>query len=149
LQSGWKPFQKDTPMSRVKEEYHFYLANEVTITPKYVQTIPAGSRRWFAFIEDVVRYCCHRYEMEGLSITVKMEETANCCGESWQKTATEYGMRICANQNLRDVVATICHEMVHVVQWVENEWQGDGELEATARQYDLADDYWQKWDALK
>ena len=58
-------------------------------------------------------------------------------------------MRICTNQNLRDVVATICHEMVHVQQWVRDSWYGDGEPEAEERQYQLADDYWNKWDALK
>ena len=137
-------------MSKLKEEYHFYLANEVTIkTPRFAQGIPLGSRCWYESIEDVVRYCCHRMELEGLDISVKLEESANCCGESWQKTATEYGMRICTNQNLRDVVATICHEMVHVQQWVKDEWQGDGEKEAEDRQFKLADDYWKKWDALK
>tara|TARA_R100001015_G_scaffold10718_1_gene4266 strand:- start:8 stop:418 length:411 start_codon:yes stop_codon:yes gene_type:complete len=136
-------------MSKVKEEYHFYLANDVTIKPQHVQQVPRGSRVWYEFIEDVVRYCCHRMELEELEITVKLEEKSNCCGESWQKTARSYGMRICTNQNLRDVVATVCHEMVHVQQWVEDEWQGDGEKEAEARQYDLADDYWMEWDALK
>ena len=136
-------------MSRVKEEYHFYLAIDVTIKPQHIQQVPRGSRVWYEFIEDVVRYCCHRMELEELEITVKLEENSNCCGESWQKTARSYGMRICTNQNLRDVVATICHEMVHVQQWVEDEWQGDGEKEAEDRQFKLADDYWKKWDALK
>ena len=89
-------------MSKLKEEYHFYLANGITITPQHVHRVPAGSRRWFEFIEDVVRYCCHRMELE-----------------------------------------------VHVQQWVEDEWQGDGEKEAEDRQFKLADDYWKKWDALK
>ena len=130
-------------MSEVKEEYHFYLSNEVTIkTPRFVQGIPLGSRCWYHIIEDVVRYCCHTMQLEGLEISVKLEENSNCCGESWQKTANKYGMRIRTKQSLRDIVATICHEMVHVQQWTNDKWQGDGEKEAEAKQYNLADEYW-------
>lgn len=130
-------------MGKLKEEYHFYLSNEVTITtPRFVQGVPLGSRCWYHIIEDVVRYCCHTMQLEGLEISVKLEENSNCCGESWQKTANKYGMRIRTKQSLRDIIATICHEMVHVQQWTEDKWQGDGEKEAEVKQYNLADNYW-------
>lgn len=130
-------------MSKLKEKYHFYISNEITIkTPRFVQGVPLGSRCWYHIIEDVVRYCCHTMKLEGLEISVKLEENSNCCGESWQKSANKYGMRIRTKQSLRDIVATICHEMVHVQQWTDDKWQGDGEKEAEAKQYKLADNYW-------
>tara|TARA_R100000697_G_C5379636_1_gene179654 strand:- start:41 stop:463 length:423 start_codon:yes stop_codon:yes gene_type:complete len=127
----------------------FYNSQKITIrTPRWVQGIPLGSRCWYHIIEDVVRYCCYRMELEELDIIVKLEENSNCCGESWQKSANKYGMRICTKQSLRDIIATICHEMVHVQQWVDDAWNGDGEREAEDRQYQLADDYW-NWKGME
>ena len=52
---------------------------------------------------------------------------------------------IILNKNICDpdqLENTISHEMVHVEQWVKNEWSGDGEKEAEKRQYKLADKYY-------
>ena len=50
-------------------------------------------------------------------------------------------MTVASSQSLRDFVATLMHEMVHVNQYVTGEWEGD-EAEASSREYDLADAFW-------
>ena len=128
-------------MSRMKEKYHFALANKVYVWPLTQRT----SEMW----EDVVRWCCQMMELEGLTINVYLRDEYSeikCCGDSEQVNDTEYNIRIFTGQSLRDFVATITHEMVHIEQWVKNEWSGDGEKEAEDRQYELADAYWKGWE---
>ena len=124
----------------MKEKYHYALANEINIWPLGIFTE--------SIIEDIVRWCCQMMELEGLTIDLSLVEDYSeikCCGTN-QKSDTEYEIRIHTGQSLRDFVATITHEMVHVEQWVKNEWSGDGEKEAEDRQYELADAYWRGWE---
>ena len=53
-----------------------------------------------------------------------------------------YNIDIATDQSLRDFIATLMHEMVHVLQWERGSWKGEGEREATQLQYELADDFW-------
>ena len=41
-------------------------------------------------------------------------------------------------------VATLMHELVHVLQWERGTWEGDGEEEAEKKQYKLADKFWKE-----
>ncbi len=128
-------------MGKMKEKYHYALANEVNVWPL--------GERSASITEDIVRWCCQMMELEGLTINLYLIEDYSeikCCGDSDQKSDTEYEIRIHTGQSLRDFVATITHEMVHVEQWVNNEWSGDGEKEAEKRQYELADTYWKGWE---
>jgi hypothetical protein len=45
---------------------------------------------------------------------------------------------------LRDFLATLMHELVHVLQWERGEWEDDGEKEAEDKQYELADEFWKE-----
>ena len=125
----------------MKEKYHYALANEVSVLPL--------TERSASITEDIVRWCCQMMELEGLNIDLYLIDEyplIKCCGDSDQKSDTDYTIRIYTGQSLRDFVATITHEMVHVEQWVKNEWSGDGENEAEKRQYELADAYWKGWE---
>ena len=51
-------------------------------------------------------------------------------------------MFVAFNQDLRDYIATLVHELVHVKQWETNKWTGDGEKEAEKLQYKLTDKLW-------
>ena len=53
-------------------------------------------------------------------------------------------LKIANNQSIRDFVATIAHEMVHINQYITGEWEGDGEKEAEDNQYVIADKVWQE-----
>jgi len=39
---------------------------------------------------------------------------------------------------------TIVHEMIHVKQYVRNEWTGDGEQEAEKLEDELTDELWKE-----
>ena len=52
------------------------------------------------------------------------------------------------DQYLRDFVATLMHELVHVLQWERDEWEDDGEKEAEDKQYELADEFWKEGDPM-
>ena len=47
-------------------------------------------------------------------------------------------------ESVRDFVATITHEMVHVKQYVTGKWKGTGEREASNLQYKLTDKLWKE-----
>ena len=49
---------------------------------------------------------------------------------------------IAKDQGLRDFIATVVHEMVHIRQWENKKWAGTGEAEANRLQYKLADKVW-------
>lgn len=130
-------------MSKMKEKNHYRLANKITIWPLMAEGFPE-------MFEDMVAWFFEMQNMEGVTVEVELKDNMNCWGDSQEVTDddwnTYYDIRVCTNQPLRDVVATLMHELVHVQQWVENEWEGDGEKEAESRQYDLADAYWKGWE---
>jgi len=95
--------------------------------------------------KDVIRWCASEMNLEDVKISVSLfddYDDKKCWGDCEQVSETEYKIRACTDQDIRDFVATITHEMVHVEQWVKNEWSGDGEKEAENRQYELADKYY-------
>ena len=130
-------------MSKIKEKYHYRLANKITIWPLMSEGFPE-------MFEDMVAWFFEMQNMEGVTVEVELKDNMNCWGDSQEVTDddwnTYYDIRVCLNQPLRDFVATLMHELVHVQQWVENEWDGDGEKEAEKRQYELADAYWKGWE---
>ena len=68
----------------------------------------------------------------------------NCWGVAWphEEEQNTYCVSVAEDQSLRDFIATIAHEMIHVKQWVQNKYLGDGEEEAEENQYELADEMW-------
>ena len=67
-----------------------------------------------------------------------------CWGMSWpcERKQNVYHVSVSIDQSMRDFVATLIHEMVHVKQWVTDKYMGDGENEAVRIQYELADKLW-------
>ena len=57
---------------------------------------------------------------------------------------TDYIIDLNHEQELREFVATLMHEFVHLQQYETGEWVDDGEGEADNRQYDLADEFWEQ-----
>ena len=55
-----------------------------------------------------------------------------------------YVIDVAKDQPLRDYIATLMHEMIHVKQWVTGRWRGDGEKEAERLQYKLTDRFWRE-----
>lgn len=68
----------------------------------------------------------------------------DCYGMCEQISESHYKIWVCDNQCTRDFVATIVHELVHVVQWVTGKWKGHGEKEANNLQYLITDRLWRE-----
>ncbi len=128
-------------MGRMKEHYHFELVNNIVVHPIMH---PNAS-----LVRKCIVALCEKMNIEGVQIDIYLKNELtemDCWGECTQSKPVDdtpvYCMRLCVQQSLRDLVATICHEMVHVQQWETNKWRGDGEVEAENRQYILADELW-------
>ena len=91
------------------------------------------------------RYAMNRKSQEYriLNVNLKTYKKMKCWGEcSEGEDGIDYIIDIATDQSLRDFIATLMHEMVHVLQWERGTWKGEGEREATQLQYELADDFW-------
>jgi hypothetical protein len=79
-------------------------------------------------------------------VNVHRYRDIKCHGQiqEWDYDKTDYVIDLNYEQDLRDFVATIMHELVHLQQYETGEWVDDGEGEADNRQYDLADEFWEQ-----
>ena len=90
-------------------------------------------RNYFGISEDVT-----------IHLRLDIYKEIDCWGVSEQTDDKMYSMTISTDQSLRDFIATIVHEMVHVKQWESDEWDGDGEAEAAHLQYRVTDHMWKE-----
>jgi hypothetical protein len=101
-------------------------------------------------VEVATDWFLDKYNMQDPEMTIKMNLTDSknlkCWGESFQVdySLKIYSVSIATDQYLRDFLATLMHELVHVYQWVRGEWEDDGEKEAEDKQYELADEFWKE-----
>ena len=93
-------------------------------------------------ILNIVEWFLTRHDLTETKVYVHPLYDMNWWGEAEQICDGEQRIKVCTNQSLRDFVATVMHELVHVQQWETGVWKGDGEEEAEKRQYKLADEYW-------
>jgi hypothetical protein len=59
-------------------------------------------------------------------------------------SGTDYVIDLDYEQNLRDFIATVMHELLHLRQYETGVWSGDGEKECELQQYELADKFWRQ-----
>jgi len=64
------------------------------------------------------------------------------CYEWDHSDDVDYVIDVTIDQPVRDMLATVFHECVHLWQWERGHWKGEGEREASQLQYELADEYW-------
>jgi hypothetical protein len=94
---------------------------------------------------SVINWCITHFNLDsGIDINISLLSFTDCYGTCVDNNNGGYDIEINSNQSLRDFVATIVHEMVHVKQYVTGEWQGEGEREANKLQYELADKIWKE-----
>ena len=91
----------------------------------------------------VVEQCCEWWQIAP-DVDVKLSQffEMNCCGWCYERKPGVYVICIARDQSIRDFIATVVHEMVHVRQYMTRKWRGDGEREAARLQYRLADFMW-------
>jgi len=94
----------------------------------------------------VVSWCINHFNLDvhTTNIDVTLDDITDCFGTCVDTDEGGYDITISINQSLRNFVATITHEMIHVKQYVTGEWQGDGEKECEELQYVLADKIWKE-----
>ncbi len=94
----------------------------------------------------VAEWCVKRLNLEGVTINISIQRDVDWWGECGPQTEERhYEVMVCGIQPLRDFVATVIHEMIHVAQWEKNEWyETDGEKECEDLQYKLTDELWKE-----
>ena len=93
--------------------------------------------------EATVRWCVEHLNIGNVLISLIIKNHDDCWGSCIEgEVKKSYRITVANEQGLRDFVATITHEMVHVMQWETGKWSGDGESEAKHWQYKLADKLW-------
>jgi hypothetical protein len=108
-----------------------------------------GGNRHDKFITHyIIDWCVDHFNLDsGIDINMSLKlgiYTDRHYGTCIDNDDGGYDITVCTNQSLRDFVATIVHEMVHVKQYVTGKWKGTGEREANKLQYKLADRIWKE-----
>ena len=112
---------------------------------KMMMVIKGGTKQQREIAEKVIRWCFEKKIVIRHDIDIHMEivEDSDCwgsCVDSFNdRSMSSFDITIFGEQTMRDFVATIMHEMVHVNQYITGRWTGDGEKEAEDRQYELTD----------
>tara|TARA_R100000008_G_C3501595_1_gene124007 strand:+ start:226 stop:606 length:381 start_codon:yes stop_codon:yes gene_type:complete len=107
--------------------------------PLYKKEIAKKTVEW-----SVKRLGLSKLKKLNILVKIKTLEGEDCDGycEEISHKERKYNIVISDNQNLRDFVMTVIHEMIHVKQYVRKEWLIDGEPEAWGAQEILADEIW-------
>ena len=89
---------------------------------------------------------CKRGPSIGITVNAKTYKQMGCFGLCYEwdveGSNVDYVIDVAIDQSVRDMLATIFQECVHLWQWERGHWKGEGEREATQLQYELADEYW-------
>ena len=98
--------------------------------------------------QKTIKWCINRLglsRIRNLNILMEISTLKDCWGtcEEGNKDRS-YIITIDSGQSIRNYVMTIVHEMIHVKQYVRNEWTGDGEKEAEKLEEELTDELWKE-----
>ena len=91
--------------------------------------------------EKTVAWCLSHFNINDVDIrmNIRRDESWGYCEEDGDNKFT---IVVDPEQTLRDFVASIVHEMVHLNQYITGEYRGTGEAEAKYFQYRLTDKLW-------
>jgi len=94
--------------------------------------------------KQVVEWCCEYFDLDvKVKVHIGNFDQFDCWGTCFEGSKNHhYIIEVAKDQTLKDFVATVAHEMVHVKQWETGRWRGDGEAEAERLQYQLANKMW-------
>ena len=97
-------------------------------------------------IEKSIEWCrgCFNINSDYI-INYKRRHMGDCWAECERIDDTTFEITIHPMMSIRDTVATVIHEMLHVKQWInesKRDAEDDGEAEANSLQYQLADLMW-------
>ena len=116
-----------------------------------ITTVNGGSKCQQRFVLSVVHACIEHFstlsEKEQLNINIELvKELEDCYGDCVDGDEDNcYNITIATSTRpIRDLVATIVHEMIHLNQYVTGVWEDDGEQEASDLEYELTDKFWKQ-----
>jgi hypothetical protein len=103
-------------------------------------------RRPNRIARKVINWCLEEFELDAtVKIKIISYSELKCFGQcSEGNKDNHFLIEVAKDQTLRDFVATVVHEMVHVKQWETGKCRGDGEAEAERLQYKLTDELWEE-----
>lgn len=100
-------------------------------------------------VKEVIRWCyvTRRIDVDrrvrAIEVLVDTYESLDCCGSCEEGDRPDtYNITVAWDQSREDFVATLMHELIHMNQWVTDEWEGDGEEEAESLQYEWTNEFW-------
>ena len=123
-----------------------YIIHDPTFCTEEKRLLLVNAVRWFLY-----RYNMQLTEFKGdfervnVRINAWQYKDLKCYGQcyEWEHSdQMDYVIDVAIDQSIRDTLATIFHECVHLWQWERGHWKGEGEREANELQYELADEYW-------
>jgi len=81
---------------------------------------------------------------EVILVIQALDESYGECLPGREAHRPRYNVSINPEQSLRNFIGTIIHEMIHVRQYLEGEWTGDGERECSELEMLLTDELWRQ-----
>tara|TARA_R110001592_G_scaffold158191_2_gene389284 strand:+ start:10291 stop:10623 length:333 start_codon:yes stop_codon:yes gene_type:complete len=96
---------------------------------------------------DVIEYCQVEFDIQSVYVVFSLNEDLDCwatCEEDFEMAFKSYQIEVHPDQKLREFVASLVHEMIHVKQYVTGKWEGDGEEEALKLEYEITDKIWKE-----
>jgi len=122
-----------------------YIIHDPTFCTEEKRLLLVNAVRWF-----LDRHKMQLTEFKGdfervnVRINAMQYKDLKCYGQcyEWDGEKIDYVIDVAIDQSIRDTLATIFHECVHLWQWERGHWKGEGEREACQLQYELADEYW-------
>ncbi len=108
--------------------------------------VTGGTNHQKDICKSVTDWCFRNKVIEkkaDVFIRICKYKTFQCYGTCVEGSLkNSYRITVANDQNIRDFVATLIHELIHVNQYVTGVWKGDGEKECEDRQYPLTDKCW-------
>ena len=89
-------------------------------------SVSGGKKHHQVIAQRVLDWCgdffCLNGNVEVHLSLIKSRKDIDCWGECTEGEGKSYDIKVVHEQTLRDFVATITHEMVHVKQWESGVW---------------------------
>ena len=123
-----------------------YILHDPTCCPEEKRLLLINAVRWFLDRHKMqLNEFKGDFERVNVRINAWQYKDLKCyaqCYEWEHSDQMDYVIDVAIDQSIRDTLATIFHECVHLWQWERGHWKGEGEREACQLQYELADEYW-------
>ena len=108
--------------------------------------ITGGKLHQREYAKRVVNWCLAELNLPShdhfLKVQLKKLDSGDYHGYCQELGNHHYKIVVDVNQPLRQWVMTLVHELIHLRQYKEGTWTGDGEEEAWGQQAELTDKLW-------